>query len=89
MNKKYYVNDGLKADLLKTLETVPIKELLAVMRNRLPEYAASVSDISTIAAQAKLREGYEMALNDFMNIVHESPVQQQLPADHVLFDPKD
>jgi hypothetical protein len=89
MNKKYYVNDGLKADLLKTLETVPVKELLAVMRNRLPEYAASVSDISTIAAQAKLREGYEMALNDFMNIVHESPVQQQLPADHVLFDPKD
>lgn len=89
MNKKYYVNDGLKADLLKTLETVPVKELLAVMRNRLPEYAASVSDISTIAAQAKLREGYEMALNDFMNIVHESPVQQQLPPDHVLFDPKD
>jgi hypothetical protein len=89
MNKKYYVNDGLKADLLKTLETVPVKELFAVMRNRLPEYAASVSDISTIAAQAKLREGYEMALNDFMNIVHESPVQQQLPADHVLFDPKD
>ena len=89
MNKKYYVNDGLKADLLKTLETVPVKELLAVMRNRLPEYAASVSDISTIAAQAKLREGYEMALNDFMNIVHESPVQQQLPADHFLFDPKD
>jgi hypothetical protein len=89
MNKKYYVNDGLKADLLKTLETVPVKELLAVMRNRLPEYAASVSDISTIAAQAKLREGYEMALNDFMNIVHESPVQPQLPADHVLFDPKD
>ena len=89
MNKKYYVNDGLKADLLKTLETVPVKELLAVMRNRLPEYAASVSDISTIAAQAKLREGYEMALNDFMNIVHESPVQQQLPADHVLFDPND
>jgi hypothetical protein len=89
MNKKYYVNDGLKADLLKILEMVPVKELIGVMRNRLPEYAASVSDISTIAAQAKLREGYEMALNDFMNIVHESPVQQALPADHVLFDPKD
>jgi molecular chaperone GrpE (heat shock protein) len=89
MNKKYYVNDGLKGDLLKILEMVPIKELIGVMRNRLPEYAASVSDISTIAAQAKLREGYEMALNDFMNIVHESPVAETPPADHVLFDPKD
>ena len=89
MNKKYYVNDGLKADLLKILEMVPVKELIGVMRNRLPEYAASVSDISTIAAQAKLREGYEMALNDFMNIVHESQAQQTPPADHVLFDPKD
>lgn len=89
MNKKYYVNDGLKAELLKILEMVPVKELLAVMRNRLPEYASSVSDISTIAAQAKLREGYEMALNDFMNIVHESPVQPTLSPDDVLFDPKD
>jgi hypothetical protein len=89
MNKKYYVNDGLKAELIKILDTVPVKELIAVMRNRLPEYAASVSDISTIAAQAKLREGYEMALTDLMNIVHESPVQQTLPPDHALFDPKD
>ena len=89
MSNKYVLNDGFKLEVIKMLDTVPFKELLAVVKARTPEYAGSTSDIHVIAAQAKLREGYELAVDNLLNIVHEEAFEPKLDQEQILLSPED
>lgn len=89
MNKKYYLDDGLKADALKLMDSPPFKDMILVLRNRIPDYGNSTEAIHTIAAQAKLREGYEMAIDTLLNLINESAIQQSPDMESVLLDPRD
>ena len=89
MSNKYVLNDGFKLEVIKMLDTVPFKELLAVAKARTPDYASSTSDIHVIAAQAKLREGYEMAINNLLNLAHEEPEPVRTDPERILLSPED
>lgn len=89
MSNKYILNDGFKLEVIKMLDTVPFKELLGVVKARTPDYASSSSDVHVVAAQAKLREGYEMAINNMLNIAHEEPVQPVVDPERILLSPED
>jgi hypothetical protein len=86
---KYSLDDGFKADALKLLEAPAMKALIEVLRARVPEYAGSDSDMHTIAAQAKMREGYELAVANLLQIPHENPEKPPVDPDQVLLDPRD
>lgn len=89
MNNKYFLNDGLKSEALKMMETVVFKEIMQVLKARIPEYGHSSSELHTVALQAKIREGYEMAINAIESLPHESPAAQNNDYDRILLDPKD
>jgi len=90
MNNKYFLEDGLKADAIKMMETVPFKRLMDVARNRIPEYAHSSSDLHTVALQAKMREGYELALETLLSLPSEkSPIDEGNELTNALLDPRD
>jgi hypothetical protein len=89
MNNKYFLNDGLKSEALKMIETVVFKEIMQVMRARLPDYAHSSSEMHTVAMQAKIREGYELALNSILSLPYESPAVTNNDYERTLLDPTD
>mgnify|MGYP003331100080 CR=1 FL=1 len=86
---KFLLDDGFKADALKLLEAPAMKALIEVMRARTPEYAGSSSDMHTIAAQAKMREGYEMAISNLLQIPWEKPEIKPDNPEQILLDPRD
>ena len=84
------MDDGMKIDALKALDSVPMKQLLEVVRARTPDFSNSASDLATVAMQAKLREGYELALEVLLSVPLERPMdnmKQEMEA--ALLDPKD
>jgi hypothetical protein len=83
------LDDGFKADALKILDGSTMKAIIEVMRARTPEYASSTADMHTIAAQAKMREGYELAITSLLNIPREEPEVKADNPEHILLDPRD
>ena len=69
---RYTMDDGMKIDALKALDSAPMRQLVEVMRNRAPDFSDSQSDLATVAMQAKLREGYELAISNLLSIPKET-----------------
>lgn len=84
------MDEGMKLDALKALDSAPMKQLMEVLRARTPNFSDSANDLATVAMQAKLREGYEMALDLMVNIPREvSPDTTKLQMESALLDPRD
>ena len=89
MNNKYLLEDGFKAEAMKMMETVVFKRVMEVARNRTPEYGHSSSDLHTVALQAKMREGYELALDTLLSLpIENTPASENSLVD-ALLDPRD
>lgn len=88
---KYTMDEGMKLDALKALDSAPIKQLIEVLRARTPDFSDSSSDLATVAMQAKLREGYEKAIDDLLSIPREAmpEADKQRILDEALMDPRD
>ena len=90
MSKQVFLLDGFKPEVLKLIETTAFKELLRIARNRTPNFARNDDQLHNIAASAKMREGYEMALDNIENLVHESEPKTILnEMEAALLDPRD
>lgn len=90
MSKPYYLNDGMKIDAAKLLDSSVMKEIVTVLRARIPDYGNSTDTIETIAAKAKMREGFEMAIDTMLNLPFEgAPPTQMDEMQAALLDPRD
>ena len=89
MSNNYFFENGLKADALKMLEGAVFKHLIEVAKNRMPEYANSSNDIHVVALQAKMREGYELAINTILALPHEIQPENKQELEQILLDPRD
>lgn len=89
MSNNYFFENGLKADALKMLEGAVFKHLIEVAKNRMPEYANSSNDIHVVALQAKMREGYELAINTILTLPHEIQPDNKQELEQILLDPRD
>lgn len=89
MSNNVIFEDGFKADALKMMEGAVFKHLIEVAKNRIPEYANSTNDLHVVALQAKLREGYELAINTILALPHETAPASISEYDRVLLDPRD
>lgn len=87
---RYTMDDGLKVDALKALDSAPLKQLVEVLRARTPVFSNSASDLATVALQAKLREGYELAVELLLSIPTEQNADtRKIEMEQALLDPKD
>lgn len=89
MNNKYLFENGLKADALKMMEGAVFKHLIEVAKARMPDYSNSSNDIHVVALQAKMREGYELAINTILALPHEVDLDRKQEYEQVLLDPRD
>lgn len=87
---KYVMDEGMKLDAIKALDSAPMKQLVEVLRARTPNFSDSANDLATVAMQAKLREGYEMAVDLLLNIPREvAPDMKRQELETALLDPRD
>ena len=84
------MDDGMKVDALKALDSAAMKQLVEVLRNRAPDFSDSQSDLATVAMQAKLREGYELAIQRLFEIPSEvTPDRTRSELEQALLSPND
>lgn len=87
---RYTMDDGMKVDALKALDSAPMRQLVEVMRSRAPDFSDSQSDLATVAMQAKLREGYELAIENLLSIPKEvTPDKRRDELESALLSPDD
>lgn len=89
MNENLFIQNGFKVDALKMIDGAVFKHLIEVAKNRMPEYAHSSNDLHTVALQAKMREGYELAINTIINLPREEVPEKANDYEQVLLDPRD
>ena len=89
MSNPYFLDDSLKVEVAKMQQTTAFKEMLSVAKYRTPDYAESSDSVNQIAAQAKLRQGYEMALATLSAMIFEAPPKENDNVDAILLDPRD
>ena len=89
MNNNYFFENGLKADALKMMEGAVFKHLIEVAKNRCPDYSNSANEIHVVALQAKMREGYELAINTILSLPHEVQPDNKQELEQILLDPRD
>lgn len=89
MSDNVIFQDGFKADALKMMEGAVFKHLIEVAQNRMPEYANSTNDLHVVALQAKMREGYELAIKTILALPHEVAPTAVSEYDRILLDPRD
>lgn len=89
MSDNTIFQDGFKSDALKIMEGAVFKHLIEVAKNRAPEYANSTNDLHVVALQAKMRQGYELAINTILALPHEVSPNAVNEYERVLLDPRD
>jgi hypothetical protein len=89
MSDNAIFQDGFKADALKMMEGAVFKHLIEVAKARIPEYANSTNDLHVVALQAKMREGYELAISTILALPHEVAPAAVNEYDRILLDPRD
>lgn len=85
----YFFENGMKVEALKMMEGSVFKHLIEVAKNRIPEYANSSNDLHVVALQAKMREGYELAINTILALPHENQPDNKQELEQILLDPRD